>query len=391
MNMLEKGVQAITEYLKAHPEERGKVVDRATVYAIAHSFYPEISKDKENMLPTDICWNIINGNDPNSKMLRDFGNFPHALLAEDDGFRLVGSDYEYEGPVFHRGWGKNFGYFKGGAFYKGENMPEEIREDLPEGILLKREDLKMGLEEALKGVPVSIKAESNKVTVNFQELLICGVSIEDETNRIYNASSEWAEKTTYLCEEDGDGKWFYYLDTIDECIGECKRLVMFEAQKGKSKPETSVSHTSELSKVLDRDTFERTYRSFLEQADANVVSGNGNGGQTPKGFDKKPNCDGADVSTHYGMGNASKTPYLNWWVVSIYYLPDSGNIVMGIEEDRYPHLKEMKIEPLRYTKIGNKKVDTAVFYSSSKSNLNYAELHEKFLCVCEEVMRLGLK
>ena len=173
MNMLEKGVQAITEYLKAHPEERGKVVDRATVYAIAHSFYPEISKEKENMLPTDICWNIINGNDQTSKMLRDFGNFPHALLAEDEGFRLVGSDYVYEGPVFHRGWGKNFGYFKGGVFYKGENMPEEINEDLPESILLRRDDLKAGLENALRGVPVSIKAESNRVTVNFQELLIC--------------------------------------------------------------------------------------------------------------------------------------------------------------------------------------------------------------------------
>lgn len=33
---------------------------------------------------------------------------------------------------------------------------------------------------------------------------------------------------------------------------------------------------------------------------------------------------------------------MNWWVVSIYYLPDSGKIIMGIEEDRYPHLKGMQ-------------------------------------------------
>jgi hypothetical protein len=101
--------------------------------------------------------------------------------------------------------------------------------------------------------------------------------------------------------------------------------------------------------------FEKTYRLFLEQVDENVISGSDSGGQTPKGFDKKTNCDGANVSIHNGMGNAIKTPYLCWWVVSIYYLPDSGNIIMGIEEDRYPHLKEIKIKPLRYYRIGNKK------------------------------------
>ncbi len=344
----------------------------------------KMTDKKGSILPTDYCYNRYNNG------LGEFDG-PHLFEYTDDKkFRVLGENYPYTGNVFHKPKGAPeyvWARWVNGRLAKGEP------EDLPEGILLRRNDLKESLEGALKSIPVTVSAKERNVMVNFQELLICGVAVEDETYKIFNASSEWADKTTYLCEEGNDGKWFYYLDSIDECIGECQRLVMFEAQKGKKKDESlqNGQHTSELSKVLDRDTFERTYRLFLEQADANVVSGNGNGGQTPKGFDRKPNCDGADVSTHYGMGNASKTPYLNWWVVSIYYLPDSGNIVMGIEEDRYPHLKEMKIEPLRYTKIGNKKVDTAVFYSSSKSNLNYAELHEKFLCVCEEVMRLGLK
>ena len=47
---------------------------------------------------------------------------------------------------------------------------------------------------------------------------------------------------------------------------------------------------------------------------------------------------------------------------------------MGIEEDRYPHLKEMSIKPLRYSRIGNKKVDTAVFYSATKSSLDYLSM-----------------
>jgi hypothetical protein len=253
----------------------------------------------------------------------------------------------------------------------------------------RRNDLKESLEEVLKHIPVTVSAKERDVLIKSQGLLICGVTIEDETYMIYNASSDWATKTTYFCEKNEDGTWHYYLETIDECIGECLRLVTFEAQKRNYIPEPG-SHTSELSRVLDRVTFEQTYKLFLEQADENAVSGIASGGQTPKGFDKKPNCDGATVSTHYGMGTASKTPYFNWWVVSIYYMPDSGNIVLGIEEDRYPHLKEMTIKPLRYTRLGNKKVDAAVFYSATKDEIDYAELHEKFLCVCEEVMRLGL-
>jgi 5-methylcytosine-specific restriction endonuclease McrBC GTP-binding regulatory subunit McrB len=64
---------------------------------------------------------------------------------------------------------------------------------------------------------------------------------------------------------------------------------------------------------------------------------------------------------------------------------------MGIEEDRYPHLKEMSIKPLRYAQIGNKKVNTAVFYSTNKSSVDYGELHEKFISVCEEVIQIKPK
>ena len=66
---------------------------------------------------------------------------------------------------------------------------------------------------------------------------------------------------------------------------------------------------------------------------------------------------------------------MNWWVVSIYYIIDSGNIVMGIEEDRYPHLKKMQTKPLRYEQIGNKKTNVAVFYSAAKDDVNYGELY----------------
>ena len=262
-----------------------------------------------------------------------------------------------------------------------------------ENILLRRADLADGVKNVLKDIPVVVGIENSAVTVRFQEMLICGINVEDEAYKIYNVSSEWVDQTSYHCEKSGDETWHYYLETIDECIGETQRLVMFEAQKGKKRPESNSNgkHTSELSVVLDENTFIKSFEAFIQQADDNAVSGKGIGGQTPFGFSGKPKCDGADVSTHYGQGGASKTPYMNWWVVSVYYIPSTGNIAMGIEENRYPHLKEMAIRPLRYAQIGNKKERIALFYATTKARIDYAELYEKFLVVCEEVMRLGLR
>ena len=149
--------------------------------------------------------------------------------------------------------------------------------------------------------------------------------------------------------------------------------------------------TSDLSKVVTASAFEKAYTAFIEQADENAKSGKSNGKKIPFGFSERPYCDGAHFMAHYGQGAASATPYMNWWAVSIYYLPANGNIVMGIEANRYPHLREMQIKPLRYEQIGKKKVSIAVFYSTNKSNVNYNELYDKFIDVCEEVKRLGLK
>lgn len=227
--------------------------------------------------------------------------------------------------------------------------------------------------------------------LRFQELLVCGVSVEEKVYKIFNVTTEWSQKTSYHCDPASDGTWFYYLDTSDECIGEVQRLVLFEAQKDNNKPYAKGEHTSDLSKTVTVNAFEQAYIKFIEQADKNAISKKAQGSKTPYGFSVRPECDGAHFKQQFGQGAPSSTPYMNWWVVSIYYLPENGNIIMGIEEDRYPHLKEIQIKPLRYDQIGNKKVNTAVFYAAHKTYVNYGELYEKFLQVCEEVMRLGLK
>lgn len=343
-----------------------------------------MSDKKGSILPTDYCYNRYNNG------LGDFSGHHLFEYTDEKLFRVIGENYPFTGNVIHKPKGEpeyTWGHWIEGKLYNG------APEDLPENILLRRADLEDGVRSVLKAIPVIVGTEKRAVTVRFQELLICGINVEDEAYKIYNASSDWADQTSYLCEDSGDGTWHYYLETIDECIGEAQRLVMFEAQKGKKKsePVSNGQHTSELSVVLNENAFEQSFEAFIKQADANALSGKGAGGQTPFGFSGKPKCDGADVCTHYGQGGASKTPYLNWWVVSIYYIPDTGNITMGIEENRYPHLKEMAVKPLRYVQIGNKKEQIAVFYSTTKGSVNYAELYESFLNVCEEVMRLGLK
>lgn len=146
---------------------------------------------------------------------------------------------------------------------------------------------------------------------------------------------------------------------------------------------------SELRKNVTPEKFRIAYQSFMAQADENAKTKKGKGSRTPFGYENNREFDGAKLSQHFGQGAPSKTPYLNWWVVSIYYLPDSGKIVMGIEEDRYAHIGEMK--PLRFLQIGNKSTHVAVFYITTLDELNYSELYEKFISVSEEVMRLGLK
>lgn len=253
---------------------------------------------------------------------------------------------------------------------------------------LKKENLYTGVKNALNMLPVSVKEHDKTITVHFQELLIVGIYIKEEVYKIYNVSPEWKKQTTYLCNDAEDGTWFYYVDSMDECIGEVQRLVMFEAKKT-TKLAPVNKYNSELRQFVTAELFEKAYRSFIEQADKNAISKKSQGTKKPLGFVVRNIFDGGNFSQHFGQGAASATPYMNWWVVSIYYIPDTGNIVMGIETERYSHLNKMK--PLRIEQIGKKKTNVAVFYSTSKENVNYYELYEKFIAVAEEVINLGLR
>lgn len=146
---------------------------------------------------------------------------------------------------------------------------------------------------------------------------------------------------------------------------------------------------SELRQNLSPEKFEKAFKAFLKQADANAISKKSDGLETPFGIENRM-YDGANLHLHYGQGAASKTPYMNWWVLSIYYVVDTQMVYLGIEKERrYPYLE--KLNPPRYKELGNKKESVAIFYSRPKDAIDYPALYEKFITTAEEIIRLGME
>ena len=149
---------------------------------------------------------------------------------------------------------------------------------------------------------------------------------------------------------------------------------------------------NELSKIVTYDKFEIAYTKFLEQADRNAITQKSEGSKIPYGFAFEPKKNficGGGFSQHFGQGAASKTPYISWHVVSIYYVVERRKIVLGIEESRYSHLKDM--QPIKTEAIGKKDRYIAVFYECTKDAIDYETLYNKFISVSTQVMELGLK
>lgn len=97
-----------------------------------------------------------------------------------------------------------------------------------DNILVRKNDLLESVEHILKGYDFSINDSGDAISVQFAKDIVIGVAVEENGYCIYNISDEWAEKTTYLCNIEEDGTRYYYLDSIDECIGELERIASFE-------------------------------------------------------------------------------------------------------------------------------------------------------------------
>lgn len=163
----------------------------------------------------------------------------------------------------------------------------------------------------------------------------------------------------------------------------------FETNKQLFKDTPIKAVNGELSRIITFEKFAKAYSSFLEQADNNSVTKKAEGSKIPYGFDGGNVIYNWKFSQHYGQGAASKTPYISWFVISIYYVIDSTKIIVGIEKERYPHLGKMN--PIKIEEIGKKDRYVAIFYECDKNNIDYKELYEHFISVSEEVITLGLQ
>ena len=138
---------------------------------------------------------------------------------------------------------------------------------------------------------------------------------------------------------------------------------------------------------LKFEDFREALDNFLKQADENRITLKSNG----KKVIETPEC---DLGTHYGQGNASRAPYLNKYVVSIYYITAENGIVIGIAkkflDDPHLHLSQMKISKIEDKLLGTSAKDksVAVYYETSRELLNYDELYDKFMSLCDEVHRV---
>lgn len=338
MTIVEAMRQAISTYIENNGI--GNILTRQELSSLVNEIMPV---ESNSFLPADYCYNCTN---------KGISFEPHVHLFElmDDGrYKVLGENYMYSGPVLGR---KEDG---SGSEIKGVWSEGEYEEGISD-IYFRLIDLHDSLTHIIKNAKV--RMENTSVVISKNDAELCSVLVMDEAYKISTSMTAWKEKTSYLCVDEA-GMIVYYVETIDECLGEIQRIITSEGVI------SAKEHMSQLSQRVTAKAFENAYARFIEQADRNAETKKAQGSKIPYGFSEKPECDGAYFKAQYGQGAPSAAPYMNWWVVSIYYLPTNGNIIMGIEEDRYPHLKEMSIEPLRYDQVGNKKVSTAVFFFST--------------------------
>lgn len=268
--------------------------------------------------------------------------------------------------------------------YKPE--PTENVNMINDEIKLRLMSLYLDLQRALEGKAEIVLKGSSKDALDPNP----AISVKGNNTSIYiypeayriETIIEWKDKSTYRGTYDNNEFWFF-VDTSEECIGEVLRIV----DHINHIQEVEWKGPSKLRQGVSAEKFELIFKEFIRQADENAKTGKSFGGKKPK-YLSNYYFDGAELCCHYGQGAASKTPYLNWWSLSIYYIPENGRIIMGIENNRYPHLNKMK--PISHRFVGNKKDKVAVFYEATKDAIDYKELYDNFIDVAEQIMRLGV-
>ena len=88
---------------------------------------------------------------------------------------------------------------------------------------------------------------------------------------------EWKDSTTYYGTIEGK-EFCYYVDSLDECIGEIQRLAAFVFK------EATARSTKRIKKKRYKKAFELAYLKFIEQADKNAITKKSEGSKNRTAF-----------------------------------------------------------------------------------------------------------
>ena len=203
MTIEEKISEVINNYVSSNGTSSKMAADELYSLVIA-----KFNMNRNSFLPADYCYNRTNEG-------INFQKHSHLFERTDDGYYLVlGEHYPYSGPVYYRRKGETVDNVRG---VWNNGIYEEVAE-VVDIINLRLNNLFDGVKNALKEFSVHVTKDNNLVEVKRQELLICGISVEEEVYKIFHVTTEWSRKTSYHCDSEEEGTWFYYLDTIEECI-----------------------------------------------------------------------------------------------------------------------------------------------------------------------------
>lgn len=222
MTIEEKISEVINNYVSSNGTGSKMTTDE--LYSLVIAKY-NMNMNRNSFLPADYCYNRTNEG-------INFEKHSHLFERTDDGYYLVlGEHYPYSGHVYYRRKGETVDNLRG---VWNNGIYEEVAE-VVDIFNLRLNNLFYGVKNALKEFSVHVTNYNNVVEVKRQEFLICGISVDEKVYKIFYVNTEWSHKTSYHCDSASDGTWFYYLETIDECIGEVQRFVMFKAQTANEK------------------------------------------------------------------------------------------------------------------------------------------------------------
>lgn len=186
----------------------GNIVTKQELAIMVNEIMPVKSN---SFLPSDYCYNRTNKG-------ITFETHVHLFeLMDDAHYKVLGENYLYSGPVLGRKEDGQ-GYEIKGVWVNGEY------EDGISDIYLRLADLYDSLDRTLKNADAQIKNTSVVVSMNGND--VCRALVMDESYKISTTVSAWKDKTSYHYTEES-GMVVYYVETIDECLGEIKRLVAF--------------------------------------------------------------------------------------------------------------------------------------------------------------------